>query len=868
VNQRESDKGCESEFEPVFELEFFLLNKRCSRNQTCDYSRKKLYVLDMFPYPSGAGLHVGHPEGYTASDIWCRFKRMNGYNVLHTMGWDAFGLPAEQYAVKTGTHPEITTSKNIANFKRQLHAFGFSFDWDREIRTCSPDYYKWTQWIFSKLFEQGLAYESNQPVNWCPALGTVLANEEVINGRSEVGNYPVYRKPIRQWVLKITDYAEKLLEGLDGLDWPEGTLEMQKNWIGRSTGAEVEFPVKGHDGLKLKVYTTRPDTLFGATYMVVAPEHPMLKEIVTEEQKSAVEAYALEASKKSDLDRTELTKEKTGVFTGAYAIDPVNGHEIPVWVSDYVLATYGTGAIMAVPEHDTRDFEFAKKFGLPLVCVLKPSEADCEAAGVKLEDVLACNVCWTGDGLHCNSANDQGLNLNGMDLAESKKTINAWMKEHGVGTPTVNFKLRDWLFSRQRCWGEPFPLVHYPDGHVGLVPEDQLPVELPELENYKPTEDGEPPLARAKEWLKWTDPKTGEVCQRETNTMPQWAGSCWYYLRYIDPHNSERAWDPEKEKYWMPVDLYIGGAEHAVLHLLYARFWHKVLFDLGYVSTPEPFKRLIHQGLILGTSYKDARGVLVPNDEVEARDGKFFHTTTGEELTCLPAKMSKSLKNVVNPDEVIARYGADAFRLYEMFMGPLRDSKPWSTDGVEGVYRFLHRFWKMCIDTETGAVAKEVDDTPMTREQERLLHQTIKKVTEDTENISYNTAISQMMVFLNEFGKLQHRNRAAIETAILLLSPMAPHLCEELWSRYGHAETLAYHPWPKFDEAKLAVDEIEILVQLNGKPKVRLMAPAKASKDELLAFAKAKPEVAALLEGKTLVKKIAVPGRLVSFVVK
>ena len=834
----------------------------------CDYSRKKLYVLDMFPYPSGAGLHVGHPEGYTASDIWCRFKRMNGYNVLHTMGWDAFGLPAEQYAVKTGTHPEITTSKNIENFKRQLHAFGFSFDWDREIRTCSPDYYKWTQWIFSKLFEQGLAYESHQPVNWCPALGTVLANEEVINGRSEVGNYPVYRKPIRQWVLKITAYAEKLLEGLEGLDWPDGTLEMQKNWIGRSTGAEVEFPVKDHDGLKLKVYTTRPDTLFGATYMVVAPEHPMLKEIVTEEQREAVEAYALEASKKSDLDRTELTKEKTGVFTGAYAIDPVNGHEIPVWVSDYVLASYGTGAIMAVPEHDTRDFEFAKKFGLPIVCVLKPSEADCEAAGVKLEDVLACNVCWTGDGLHCNSANDQGLDLNGMDLAESKKTINAWMKEHGVGTPTVNFKLRDWLFSRQRYWGEPFPLVHYPDGHVGLVPEDQLPVVLPEMENYKPTEDGEPPLARAKEWLKWTDPKTGEVCQRETNTMPQWAGSCWYYLRYIDPHNSERGWDPEKEKYWMPVDLYIGGAEHAVLHLLYARFWHKVLFDLGYVSTPEPFKRLIHQGLILGTSYKDARGVLIPNDEVEARDGKFFHKTTGEELTTLPAKMSKSLKNVVNPDEVIARYGADAFRLYEMFMGPLRDSKPWSTEGVEGVCRFLHRFWKMCIDPETGAVAKEVDDTPMTREQERLLHQTIKKVTEDTENISYNTAISQLMVFLNEFGKLQHRNRTAIETAILLLSPMAPHICEELWSRYGHAETLAYYPWPKFDETKLAVDEIEILVQLNGKPKVRLMAPAKASKDELLAFAKANPEVAALLEGKTLVKEIAVPGRLVSFVVK
>lgn len=834
----------------------------------CDATREKLYVLDMFPYPSGAGLHVGHPEGYTATDIWCRYKRMRGYNVLHAMGWDAFGLPAEQYAVKTGTHPEITTAKNIQTFKRQLEAFGFSFDWDREIRTCSPDYYKWTQWIFGKLFEKGLAYESFQPVNWCPALGTVLANEEVINGRSEVGNFPVERKPIRQWVLKITEYAEKLLDGLEGLDWPEGTLGMQRNWIGKSTGAEVDFQVKGHDGVKIRVYTTRPDTLFGATYMVLAPEHELIGRITTPEQKAAVEAYAAEARNKSDMDRTELNKDKTGVFTGAYAINPVNGAEIPVWISDYVLASYGTGAIMAVPEHDTRDFEFATKFGIPVICVLKPSEEDCAAAGVKLEDVLAGKVCWTGDGLHCNSANDDGLDLNGMDLAQAKKAVNDWMAGKGVGKPTVNYRLRDWLFSRQRYWGEPFPLVHYPDGHVGLVPEDQLPVVLPELEDYKPTAEGEPPLARAKEWLKWTDPKTGEVCTRETNTMPQWAGSCWYYLRYIDPHNDKRGWDPEKEKYWMPVDLYVGGAEHAVLHLLYSRFWHHVLYDLGLVSTPEPWKRLIHQGMILGISYKDKRGVLIPNDKVEARDGKFFNKETGEELTSLPAKMSKSLKNVVNPDDIIRQYGADAFRLYEMFMGPLREVKPWSTQGVEGVYRFLHRFWRMCLETENGGVAPQVDDTPLTRDQERLLHQTIKKVSEDIESLSYNTAISQLMVFQNEFSKLQHRNRQAIETAILLLSPMAPHICEELWSRFGHTDTLAYHPWPKYDEDKLKVDEVEILIQLNGKPKVRMMIPADADKEQMIALAHANPEVQALVEGRTIVKEIAVPGRLIGIVVK
>ncbi|MBQ6472431.1 MAG: leucine--tRNA ligase, partial [Victivallales bacterium] len=678
----------------------------------CDYSRKKLFVLDMFPYPSGAGLHVGHPEGYTATDIWCRFKRMNGFNVLHTMGWDAFGLPAEQYAIKTGTHPAVTTAKNVATFKRQLKSFGFSFDWDREINTTDPKYYKWTQWIFSKLFEQGLAYESEQPVNWCPELGTVLANEEVINGRSEVGNYPVIRKPIRQWVLKITKYAEELLKGIDDLDWPEGTKEMQRNWIGRSTGAEVIFKVAG-SGQEITVYTTRPDTLFGATYMVLAPEHELVQRITTPEQKAAVDAYIQETRTKSDMARMDENKEKTGVFTGAYAINPVDGRQIPIWISDYVLISYGTGAIMAVPAHDTRDFAFATKFGLPIICILAPTQEECDAAGVNREEVLAGKVCWTGDGVLFQSANDE-IKLDGMRVTESKKAMTQWLESRGLGRERVNYKLRDWLFSRQRYWGEPFPLVHMKDGSVRLVPEDQLPVTLPEMEDYKPTAEGEPPLARAKEWLKWKDPVTGEEGLRETNTMPQWAGSCWYYLRYIDPHNDQCGWDPEKEKYWMPVDLYVGGAEHAVLHLLYSRFWHKVLFDLGLVSTPEPWKRLIHQGMILGISYKDSRGVLIPNDLVEARDGKFFHKETGEELTSLPAKMSKSLRNVVNPDDIIRRYGADSFRLYEMFMGPLSEVKPWNTEGVEGVNRFLNKLWRAVINTETGAVLPEICDEPLT----------------------------------------------------------------------------------------------------------------------------------------------------------
>ncbi len=828
----------------------------------CDRSREKLYVLDMFPYPSGAGLHVGHPEGYTASDIWCRYKRMKGYNVLHTMGWDAFGLPAEQYAVKTGTHPAVTTAKNITVFRRQLEAFGFSFDWDREINTTDPGYYKWTQWIFSQLYKQGLAYQSEQPVNWCPELGTVLANEEVINGRSEVGNYPVVRKPVRQWVLKITEYAEKLLDGIDGLDWPEGTKEMQRNWIGKSTGAEVDFVVAGRHEC-IRVYTTRPDTLFGATYMVLAPEHPLVAKLVSPERKAAVMAYVEASRSKSDLDRTELNKDKTGEFIGAYAINPVNGQQIPIWISDYVLISYGTGAIMAVPAHDTRDFEFASKFGLPIVCILKPSEKDCAAAGVALADVLAGRACWTGDGALFRSANNE-VALDGLAVDDAKKRISDWLEGKGIGKATVNYRLRDWLFSRQRYWGEPFPLAHMADGSVKLIDDSQLPVLLPEMADYKPTPDGEPPLARATDWLNYRDPATGQAGKRETNTMPQWAGSCWYYLRYLDPHNDQAAWDPEKEKYWMPVDLYVGGAEHAVLHLLYSRFWHKVLYDLGYVSHPEPWKRLIHQGMILGISYKDGRGALVPNDLVDSRDGKYFHKETGEELTMLPAKMSKSLKNVVNPDEIIKRYGADSFRLYEMFMGPLREVKPWNTDGVEGVYRFLFRFWKMIIDAEHGGLCAEIGDEPMDRDSERLLHQTIKKVSEDIDNLSYNTAISQLMIAVNEFGRAPKRNRRAMETMVLLISPLAPHIAEELWQRLGHDTTLAYEPWPQCDEAKLKVDSVEIVVQINGKPRVRMAMPAEADQAAMCDLALANAEVQAQIAGKTVVKTIAVPGRLVN----
>ncbi len=821
--------------------------------------KPKFYCLDMFPYPSGSGLHVGHPEGYTATDILCRYKRMRGFNVLHPMGWDAFGLPAEQYAVETGTHPAITTERNINRFRQQIKALGFSYDWDREVNTTDPGYYKWTQWIFTQLYKKGLAYMAEVPVNWCPALGTVLANEEVIDGRSERGNHPVIRRPMRQWMLRITEYAERLLADLDGLDWPEGIKEMQRNWIGKSEGAEVDFTIAGCDE-KVTVYTTRPDTLFGATYMVLAPEHPLVTRITTDAQRADVDRYREEAARKSDMDRTELNTEKTGVFTGAYAVNPVTGGEIPIWIADYVLISYGTGAIMAVPAHDTRDFEFAQTFKLPIVCIIEPDADEAAAEGVSVDDVLAGRACWTGNGRMIGSANSEGLDINGMAVADSMRVTTEWLAARGVGKAAVKYKLRDWLFSRQRYWGEPFPVIHMEDGSIRLVDDNDLPLLLPELEDYKPTGTGEPPLAKAGAWLDYTDPVTGAKGRRETNTMPQWAGSCWYYLRYIDPRNERAAFDTAKEKYWMPVDLYVGGAEHAVLHLLYARFWHKVLFDLGYVSTPEPFQKLVNQGMILGLSYKDARGALVPMELVEQRTEGAFHTETGEKLVEFPAKMSKSLKNVVNPDDVIREYGADSMRLYEMFMGPLEAVKPWNTKGVEGVFRFLKRAFRMVVE-------QPITDDPPDAEQRRLLHATIKKVTDDLDAMSFNTAISQMMIFVNGFsGNAKPLPREAAETFVLLLSPFAPHLGEELWERLGHDATLAYEPWPEYDEEYLKVDEVEILVQVLGKPKARVMMPSSADEETMQRLALEQDAVREALDGKTIRKVICVPNRLVNIV--
>jgi leucyl-tRNA synthetase len=832
----------------------------------CDTTRPKLYVLDMFPYPSGAGLHVGHPEGYTATDILCRFKRMRGFNVLHPMGWDAFGLPAEQYAVETGTHPRVTTRKNVETFKRQIQSFGFSYDWSREVNTTDPEYYRWTQWIFLQLHKKGLAYIDEVPVNWCPALGTVLANEEVINGRSERGNHPVVRQPMRQWMLKITEYAERLLDGLDGLDWSEGIKAMQRNWIGKSTGADVEFTVAGSDET-IRVYTTRPDTLFGATYMVLSPEHPMVDTLTSAQQQAAVAAYRQTAATKSDLERTELNKEKTGVHIGSYAVNPVNGEEIPIWISDYVLMGYGTGAIMAVPAHDTRDFEFAREFGLDIRCILQPDAAEVAAEGVNVDLVLDGKACWTGNGVSINSSSDRGLDINGLAVGDAKQRTTEWLEEKGLGKGAVNYKLRDWLFSRQRYWGEPFPIAHMEDGSIKVLDETELPLVLPELEEFKPSGTGESPLANAGDWLDYVDPVTGMRGRRETNTMPQWAGSCWYYLRYIDPDNDVAAWDPAKENYWMPVDLYVGGAEHAVLHLLYARFWHKVLFDAGVVSTEEPFQRLVNQGMILGLSYRDSQGILVPNDLVEKRGDQFFHKETAEALEESPAKMSKSLKNVVNPDVIVGQYGADSFRMYEMFMGPLEAVKPWQTAGVEGVYRFLHRVWRLIVDQD-GNISAKITDAPLTKDANRTMHATIKKVTEDLENLDFNTGISQMMICLNALSKEKQLNRDAVEAFVLLLSPYAPHICEELWQRLGHGETIAYAPWPIHDEACLVVEEVEILIQVSGRPKARLNVPADADRDAMEQLAMANDDVQAALAGKSIIKVIAVPGRLVNIVAK
>jgi len=893
--------------------------------------KPKYYVLDMFPYPSGEGLHVGHPEGYTASDIVARYKRMKGFNVLHPMGYDAFGLPAEQFAVKTGTHPRITTENNINKIRRQIKRLGFSYDWDREVNTTDEKYYRWTQWIFLIMFnsyfdpveqkakpiadlvrrletgelvvtldnqyvevpmsgamaaiggieggmrkwqeltkeeqdqflaDQRLAYQDEVAVNWCPELGTVLANEEVIGGVSERGGHPVIRKPMRQWMLRITSYAERLLADLDGLDWTEGIKKLQQDWIGKSVGADVDFAVAEHDAI-IRVFTTRPDTLFGATYMVLAPEHPLVDQITTEEQRGQVQRYREEAARKSDLDRTDLAKEKTGVFLGAYAINPVNEEKIPIWISDYVLISYGTGAIMAVPGHDSRDFEFAKTFELPIIAVVAPPlpwlqeqvaekkfdqeqirkqnlEADClafEGREMNAEEQAAVldvykkypgifQEAFTGLGVAINSEKFDGLTTD-----EFKQYITDWLVEKAEGKKSINYKLRDWLFSRQRYWGEPFPVVHLEDGTIAGLEEEELPLTLPEVESYEPSGTGESPLANIKEWLEVS--YKGQKGKRETNTMPQWAGSCWYYLRYIDAHNEEVPFEKEKENYWMPVDLYVGGAEHAVLHLLYSRFWHKVLYDWGWVSTKEPFMKLVNQGMILGA------------------DGQ---------------KMSKSRGNVVNPDEVIEQYGADSMRLYEMFMGPLDAVKPWSMQGVEGVHRFLQKVWRMIVG-EDGKVVGTIGEIEPEGEALRTLHKTIKKVTRDIEEMAFNTAISQMMIFVNEYLRLEKRSKKAVETFVLLLSPFAPHIAEELWQKLGHGETLAYAAWPSYEEELTKDPEVELALQINGKVRERLVVPADSDEESIKEKALANERIQNLLKGKTVRKVIIIKNRLVNIVV-
>jgi leucyl-tRNA synthetase len=914
---------------------------------------RKLYVLDMFPYPSGDGLHVGHPEGYTATDIVCRYQRMRGASVLHPMGFDSFGLPAEEHAIKTNTPPRVQTERNIATFRRQLKSLGFSYDWDRELATTDVEYFRWTQWIFLVLFdtwyderqgrgrpiaelpippdvqsggndavrryqdEHRLAYQADALVNWCPALGTVLANEEVVDGKSERGGHPVERIPLRQWMLRITAYAERLEKDLETLDWSESIKALQRNWIGRSHGAEVDFYIgpreqyetwkgaRGKSGYPrkpagdvLRIYTTRPDTLFGATYMVIAPEHPLVDQLTTAAQRKAVTDYCQRAAAKSDMERTELAKEKTGVFTGSHAVNPVNGEAVPIWIADYVLISYGTGAIMAVPGHDERDFEFARRFDIPIVAVVDPADA----ASVDRDQVLAGNACFVGLGRAINSGPYDGLSTD-----EFKRRISADLATSGLGRAAVNYKLRDWLFSRQRFWGEPFPILHElddagrPAGKLRPVPIDQLPVDLPPMEDYKPHGRPEPPLERApREWL--YPVIDGVRCKRETNTMPQWAGSCWYFLRFIDPRNDRAFVDPAKERAWMPVDLYVGGAEHAVLHLLYARFWHKVLFDRGHVSTPEPFQRLVNQGMILGevefTAYRRADGTWAsaanvtpdaegrpvdrargtPVEAVRVEPGQVEKRGDVFVLTAEPAirvesrayKMSKSRGNVVNPDHIVREYGADSLRLYEMFMGPLEAAKPWSMAGVNGVRGFLDRVWRMIADdrSETPALNAAVRDVPPTDEQNRVLHRTIKAVTSDIERMEFNTAIARMMEFVNFFTKETARPKSVFEPFVLVLSPFAPHIAEELWELLGHDKTLACEPWPAFDEAFTRDSTVEVPVQVNGKLRSKVCVPADADGAALEAAARADERIAELLAGKQVVKSVVVPGRMVNFVVK
>lgn len=880
-----------------------------------DASRPKYYILDMFPYPSGAGLHIGHPEGYTASDIVARYKRAKGFNVLHPMGWDAFGLPAEQYALKTGTHPAITTRKNIDNFRRQIKSIGFAIDWDREINTTDPEYFKWTQWIFLRLFEKGLAYVDEKPVWWCPALGTVLANEEVIDGKSEVGKHPVERRKLRQWVLKITAYADKLLEGLKDLDWPDSTKRLQANWIGRSEGAQVDFAIKGFDE-KLRIFTTRPDTLYGATYMVIAPEHPLVKKLTTPENKEAVEAYIKSISSKSDLDRTDLAKDKTGVFTGSYAINPLTGREIPIWIADYVLMSYGTGAIMAVPAHDDRDYDFAVKYNLPIIRVIDKKDESGKDIPLPFTDV----------GTMVNSGE-----FDGTSSLEGKSKIIKMLEQRGIGKMSVNYKLRDWLFSRQRYWGEPFPIVWVSkeayevalaSGYAGLpkeavvykdeggkehfalpIPESSLPLTLPEIKTYAPSGTGESPLAHATDWLNvWINAKTGQTIsqkepkpeggdwfegKRETNTMPQWAGSCWYYLRYCNPHCSTAPVSKEAEDYWGTPDFYIGGAEHAVLHLLYARFWHKVLFDCGVVKNTEPFKKLFHQGIILGqleyTGYKNKDGEFVSQSElkgdeeaVKLNEADVVKVGSNYALKANPKilvdarsyKMSKSRGNVVNPDEIIRDYGADSLRLYEMFLGPLEDQKPWNTSGIEGVSRFLKKIWREYVD-RSGAInskiSKDAKDSP---EFLKILNETIKKVAGDIEGLRFNTAISQMMICLSALQKESQISEESAKSFIKLVAPFAPHIAEEIWQKFGETESISKAPFPTCDESKIASDSVKMAVQVNGKLRAEIRVSKTASKDEVLSLAKEQESVKKFTAGKEIVKEIFVPGKIVNIVAK
>jgi len=831
---RYNHKAIESKWQNVWE------EKKPFKSEK-DSSKPKYYVLDMFPYPSGSGLHVGHVEGYTATDIMARFKRQLGFNVLHPMGWDSFGLPAEQYAVRTGTHPRETTKKNIDTFRRQLKSLGFSYDWDREFATSDPNYYKWTQWIFTKLYEKGLAYEADMMVNYCPFLGTVLANEEVEDGKAKEGGHPVEKRPLRQWVLKITAYAEQLLQDLELVDWPDSLKRLQINWIGKSVGAKIFFPVVGRDET-IEIFTTRQDTLFGVTYMVLAPEHPLVNALTTSAQKEEVLAYQKKTAEESEIERTEVGKEKTGVFTGSYALNPATGEQIPIWIADYVLMGYGTGAVMAVPAHDERDFAFAKKYALPMKNVIESEE-----------------VCWTGDGNMINSESSE-VSINGLSVAEAKEAINAWLGKKGKGEASVCYKLRDWLFSRQRYWGEPFPILHLADGTKRVLGLDELPLIPPEIQDFKPAGDGKSPLSKVKDWLEITDAKTGQKATRETNTMPQWAGSCWYYLRFVDPSNDKEAWSPSKENYWMPVDLYVGGVEHAVLHLLYARFWHKVLYDLKLVSTKEPFQSLRNQGIIVARSYQDANNLYVEPEKVREKEGEYFHTETGEKLKSQIEKMSKSKLNGVTPDDVIEEFGADALRLYEMFMGPLEKEKVWNTDAVSGCRRLLQRFYDLA---NSDRVTEDENE-----EATKLGMRLVKAVKTAIETMQFNTGIAKMMEFMNDFSELPSYPKTVIGWFSQVLQPFAPHIASEVYEMLGFKDDINTKPYPEIIESYLIDATATYVVQVNGKLRGRFDLPRDKSESEILEIAKENPLIAKHLDGKEIVKVVFVPNKLLNMVTK